>query len=263
MAVYLEPREIRGTGRNDILTGDFGDNTLLGRNGDDTLLGGRSNEKLFGGKGRDVLNGGEGSNELTGGDGNDTFQIDASLSGSFALIHDFDNGRQERRMIYSDKIEILNAEGRDIEFVDMDGAIAIRINGELFAEVRSSDGPLSAEAVMAATVPDGEPASFGVWTPDEEVIGLAPDARDVFIRLEEGQTGIMTRLSWSTYDDDSTPEQLQFQVTPAPGVGLLEGDLLFINLTLYEGSSLTYTVTDQTGLTDTATITWGDLPIWA
>lgn len=72
---------LKGSGQNDILTGDFrrnqlegggGDDTLNGANGDDVLLGGFGNDTLNGGRHNDMLRGGAGADRLNGGDNIDT-----------------------------------------------------------------------------------------------------------------------------------------------------------------------------------------------
>ena len=55
-----------GTGFDDSLTGDAGDNTINGWDGEDTLLGGAGNDSLFGAYGGDVLVGGAGNDLLSG-----------------------------------------------------------------------------------------------------------------------------------------------------------------------------------------------------
>ena len=71
---------IRGSARNDRLSGTSGGDRILGlgggdvlsgASGDDCLLGGAGDDKLSGGSGRDTLTGGAGKDRLTGGPGDD------------------------------------------------------------------------------------------------------------------------------------------------------------------------------------------------
>ncbi|MFT7460901.1 MAG: Ca2+-binding RTX toxin-like protein, partial [Planctomycetota bacterium] len=67
---------IRGTPENDILSGTFGEDTIIGDAGNDILNGAAENDNLRGGSGNDDLAGNDGDDVLKGGSGNDT------LSGS-------------------------------------------------------------------------------------------------------------------------------------------------------------------------------------
>jgi hypothetical protein len=62
---------LRGGRGDDYLTGDDGDDTLIGDVGNDSLEGGSGIDTLYGGLGDDRLDGGEGADLLWGGDGND------------------------------------------------------------------------------------------------------------------------------------------------------------------------------------------------
>ena len=62
---------IFGRGGNDRVDGGKGDDTLLGGSGNDRLDGDKGNDLLFGGSGCDKLEGGKGNDLLFGGSGND------------------------------------------------------------------------------------------------------------------------------------------------------------------------------------------------
>jgi Ca2+-binding RTX toxin-like protein len=62
---------VRGTDRNDVLTGDGGANELDGRGGEDRLDGLGGDDRMIGGVGGDQLNGSDGDDTLSGGDGID------------------------------------------------------------------------------------------------------------------------------------------------------------------------------------------------
>lgn len=63
---------LRGKDGADYLDGGDGKDRLVGGAGDDVLYGGAGKDRLSGGKGNDLLDGGEGKDRLSGGTGNDT-----------------------------------------------------------------------------------------------------------------------------------------------------------------------------------------------
>jgi Ca2+-binding RTX toxin-like protein/chaperonin cofactor prefoldin len=62
---------IVGSGLDDMLAGNSGDNTIDGGAGVDTLSGGFGNDTLYGGGDEDQLNGGQGFDDMYGGSSND------------------------------------------------------------------------------------------------------------------------------------------------------------------------------------------------
>ncbi len=63
---------IRGTRGDDSLTGTDGDDFIRGRRGNDTMLGFAGIDTLLGDDGNDNINGGDGNDRILGGRGNDT-----------------------------------------------------------------------------------------------------------------------------------------------------------------------------------------------
>jgi len=63
---------LTGNAGNDSLNGGSGNDTLIGNAGNDTLIGGNGSDLLFGNAGDDLLDGGNGTDTLRGGLGNDT-----------------------------------------------------------------------------------------------------------------------------------------------------------------------------------------------
>ena len=61
-----------GSGFDDSLTGDAGNNRLYGQDGNDTLNGAGGNDRILGGDGDDIIDGGDGVDILFGQDGDDT-----------------------------------------------------------------------------------------------------------------------------------------------------------------------------------------------
>jgi hypothetical protein len=68
---HLPALQRQGTGGNDVILGDPGDDHLRGGKGNDQLIGGDGNDNLKGGKGDDTLDGGAGNDRLDGGKAND------------------------------------------------------------------------------------------------------------------------------------------------------------------------------------------------
>jgi Ca2+-binding RTX toxin-like protein len=62
-------KNVIGSKKNDLLTGNSSDNQLSGLNGNDTLAGNEGNDTLKGGDGDDMLTGGEGADVIDGGAG--------------------------------------------------------------------------------------------------------------------------------------------------------------------------------------------------
>jgi Ca2+-binding RTX toxin-like protein len=57
--------DLEGSDRNDLISGDQGDNWLYGLDGNDTLRGGAGDDLLVGGAGADILDGGAGFNAVS------------------------------------------------------------------------------------------------------------------------------------------------------------------------------------------------------
>lgn len=125
--------KVKGTKRNDILTGLEGNDTLKGKKGDDIigggdgkdkvngqagddiLFGGAQNDVLKGGGGNDIVYGGEGRDRLSGKAGNDIFMVEPGKG--IDLVTDFVKG--------TDLIGVLGStSGSDLSFTQ-DGANTI------------------------------------------------------------------------------------------------------------------------------------------
>jgi Ca2+-binding RTX toxin-like protein len=63
---------VTGTGQDDIILGDSGNNQIEGAAGNDRLQGGAGNDIINGGAGDDDIEGGDGNDTLNGGTGNDS-----------------------------------------------------------------------------------------------------------------------------------------------------------------------------------------------
>ena len=81
---------VYGTGENNFIDGNAGNNSLYGDDGGDVLDGGAGNDYLAGGAGGDVLRGGLGADQLEGGTGNDAFVFTANHGNDRIL--DFQGG---------------------------------------------------------------------------------------------------------------------------------------------------------------------------
>ena len=82
--------KIKGRRGNDIIGGGSGKDKLLGQAGDDILFGGADNDRLKGGGDNDILYGGAGRDRLTGNSGNDIFMLEANSG--IDIVTDFVKG---------------------------------------------------------------------------------------------------------------------------------------------------------------------------
>ncbi|SDB13881.1 calcium-binding protein [Bauldia litoralis] len=82
---------LKGGGGGDKLIGGSGDDKLVGGGGPDTLKGGAGDDTLKGNAGADMLDGGAGLDTLTGGGGSDTFAFKSAFGG-LDTITDFVSG---------------------------------------------------------------------------------------------------------------------------------------------------------------------------
>ncbi|MBF9036352.1 hypothetical protein HKCCE2091_19100 [Rhodobacterales bacterium HKCCE2091] len=156
---------IIGRGKSDLLLGGQDNDTLKGANGADELYGGSGDDEIYGGNGADTLSGDKGENILVGGNGSDTFVINAAIAGQgHDTIMDFDLDRQNRRMTYSDSLEIKNVAGATIVFQETAGGdVVVEIDGFVVATIKGSEGPIEVEKLLAATeFTGGSPASVSL-----------------------------------------------------------------------------------------------------
>jgi Ca2+-binding RTX toxin-like protein len=65
-----------GTGDDEFMVGDMGNNIMRGQGGDDNIRGGSLEDDIFGGDGNDVISGDSGDNEISGGSGTDILEGD-------------------------------------------------------------------------------------------------------------------------------------------------------------------------------------------
>lgn len=69
---FFDDNETKGTDKtDDLILGDWGNDTLKGLKGTDALFGNAGDDELRGGKGKDYLDGGSGDDQLFGGNGQD------------------------------------------------------------------------------------------------------------------------------------------------------------------------------------------------
>jgi len=118
---------IYGHSGNDTLNGGSGNDCLSASTGNDVLLGGSGNDRLYGSSGNDKLVGGAGYDRLYGGSGSDTFVL--TKGSGYDRIMDFRNG-QDRIEIGSsvDSLSIRNR-GRNANIYDGSDLLAVVQNG--------------------------------------------------------------------------------------------------------------------------------------
>ncbi|MBD1811793.1 cadherin-like domain-containing protein [Microcoleus vaginatus DQ-U2] len=105
---------INGGNGNDTLTGNAGNDTLIGGNGTDFLVGSAGNDLLNGDNGNDTLRGGLGTDTLTGGNGSDVF-VFAALEGT-DTITDFKLGNDQIGLTGGLTFGQLSFSGSEIRF---------------------------------------------------------------------------------------------------------------------------------------------------
>ena len=133
-----------GSGGNDTLNGNTGNNTLFGQTGNDTLNGNDGNDVLVGQDGIDTLNGGNGSDTLVGGDGNDNVNGGAgndTIRYAFGDDTDTVNGGAE-----IDTVEIVGTASADTLDVSFNGTALTAFEGGSLAAVEAVTADLAGGA---------------------------------------------------------------------------------------------------------------------
>ncbi|MBU2992048.1 cadherin-like domain-containing protein [Octadecabacter sp. 1_MG-2023] len=218
---------------DDTVLGGGGADWLYGEDGNDELIGEDGDDMLFGGAGDDVLNGGEGADMLKGGDGDDLLIADAD-----------------------DTVVDGGAGGTDFDTLDLTG------QGPYYLDnvVEDSNGN-GIDGTVVFVDADGNPTGETLaFTEIEEVIGdevnRGPDAvNDAAEVDEDGSVDI------DVLGNDSDPDGDDLTVTDATspnGTVTInpDGTLTFEPDENFNGeTTITYTIDDGNGGTDTATVT--------
>lgn len=193
--------------------------------------------------------------------------IDADRTEGFDDVMDFDVERGDLGGVFSDRVEIANAEGHHIVFVQNGDAVDLKIDDALVATFHGSEEPLAAEDVLDATSVDGTPLSLGL-------AGAAPIAVDDSFVTDEDTIVSLPSLTANDQGADGGPVRITgLDTTGLKGQvdGTDNGYGTLTQLTysplgpptaplqrLAEGESaidtFDYTVTDAAGKTATASV---------
>jgi VCBS repeat-containing protein len=274
---------LSGTGGDDQIQGLGGADNLLGQAGNDILLGGAGVDFLDGGAGDDVIDGGPDADQLTGGTGADTFILGADASDT---IVDFS--------VAEDTLDLSNILGPNFNIANLNdfvqlqetGSSTIRVdsdgaaNGRNFVDVAVLEDIFAGDALNF--IFDAQGTSGSVISADQNV---APVAQDDALAVD-GNLVLNSNVfadNGSGIDDDANANANAndvFAVAQVNGVAanvgvqtvLASGALLTLNANgtftydpngQFAGLSVgqfatdtyTYTINDEQGLSDTATVT--------
>ena len=228
---------IYGGDDSDLLSGDAGNDTLDGGIDDDTLLGGDGLDSLLGGDGRDSLSGGTGADTLVGGAGADTVA-----------------GGDDRDLINGTAGDVVDggAGGDDYDTLDLTGQGAWR----LVNTTTDSNGNGINGTVEFLDVHGAVTGSLN-FTEIERVVGdqVGPVANDDTATVEEDHSVTINVLG---NDTDANGDTLTVTAAASPNGSVTinpNGTLTFTPAANYNGpATITYTVSDGHGGTDTATV---------
>ena len=114
---------ITGSGLDDLIDGDAGNDTINGGDGDDKLNGSGGDDEMLGGANNDTLNGGGGSDFLSGEDGDDVVRgqgssLDMLSGGTGNDVIDGGAGH-----------DLLQEQSRDVDYT-LDDTTLIAVEGE-------------------------------------------------------------------------------------------------------------------------------------
>ncbi|WP_234417171.1 ExeM/NucH family extracellular endonuclease [Loktanella sp. Alg231-35] len=210
-----------------IIFGDNGDNTLIGTAGRNIIFGRNGDDVIDGGGGPDIIFGGRGDDTIRAGDGDRIF-----------------GGRGFDQVVYSGSVEAAQVSG-----INGQGRAKVTINGE-------TSRVYSAEELYF------EDDDYTVNLRGENNAVLARD--DARSASEDGPT-VLSGLTDNDFDFDGDALRIESidtsgltgsAVLNANGTVTYSADGAFENLAMGETATteLTYTVTDDNGSTQTATV---------
>ena len=214
---------------NDLLSGGDGTDSLFGGRGDDTLAGDAGNDTLWGGAGNDSVSGGNDRDLIHGGAG-DT--VDGGAGGD-----DYDTldltGQGAYRIVNQTPDSNGNGTNGTVEFLDsITGAVTGTLN---FTEIENIIG---------------------------DNINMGPDAVNDTATTLEDQPVVIDVLG---NDTDPNGDTLTVTSASSPDGTVVvnpDGTLSFTPDANFNGdTTITYTVTDPAGNTDTATVTVHVTPV--
>ncbi len=206
----------------------IGNDELFGGEGDDTIFGERGNDLINGGEGNDVLNGGDDMDTIQGGAG-DT--VDGGEGGNDWDTLDL-TGQGAYRIINQTPDENGNGTNGTVEFLDADGLVTGSLDYQNIENIIGDDFNFDPHANDdAATTEEDTPVTIDVLANDTDLDG---DTLTV--------TGASSPDGSVTINADGT-----ITFTPAEN---FNGE-----------TTISYTVEDGNGGTDTATVTVTVTPV--
>ncbi|WP_299546271.1 cadherin-like domain-containing protein [uncultured Tateyamaria sp.] len=266
---------LEGGKGDDLLDGGAGRDVLLGGSGDDTALGGDGNDEIWVGSGNDSVDGGAdndwihgqaGNDTLNGEDGNDMVFGEAGddvISGGAGA--DLLSGGDDADTIFGGAGDEVDggaggfstnpANNTDLDVLDLTG------QGPFFLDNVTPDGNDNGINGTVVFVDDaGNPNGLTLtFTEIEEVIGdeinRGPDAVDDTAEVDEDGSVVVDVLGNDT-DPDSDPLRVTEATSPDGDVTINpDGTITFEPAENFNGpTTITYTVTDDNGGEDTATV---------
>ncbi|SOB97771.1 Ca2+-binding RTX toxin-like protein [Rhodobacter sp. JA431] len=198
-----------------------GDDTLLGGDGDDTILGQGGDDIITGGEGDDVLSGGDDRDVIYGATG-DT--VDGGAGGDDWDVLDI-TGQGDWRVVNQTTDSNGNGTDGTVEFLDSDGNVTGTLDFTEIEEIRGDD------------------------------VNHAPEASDDTLTLAEDTTKSINVLANDSDPDGDTLEIISASAQHGTVSFDALGNLTYTPDANYNGAdTITYTVKDPDGATDTAEV---------
>lgn len=251
-----------GTGEDFLLGGD-GDDTIEGGDDDDTLCGQDGDDVLSGGAGNDILEGMNNNDVLFGGTGNDTLYGDSGddeLTGGEGA--DIIKGGSGSDIIYGGAGDTVHggATGSDHDVLDLTGQGAFYLENVVSDTATGGNGN-GINGTVVFVDGDGSPTGETLTFNDiEDIIGdevnRGPNAGDDTATVDEDGS-----VDINVLGNDSDPDGDDLTVTEATspdGTVTInaDGTITFEPNDNFNGeTTITYTVDDGNGGTDTAIVT--------
>jgi len=189
--------EVDGSGSDDVILGNDGDDNVEARNGNDWLDGGAGDDMLFGNQGDDILIGGLGNDTLNGGQGIDT----VIYQDHDGVIVYMTNGGEAQEVAPGEFDTLINIEnliasnGNDVIFGNGKDNLILGLEGDDELRGRNGDDALFGDAGADRLVGgNGEDYLAGGADADRLVGGEGADTfafnvgdgRDVIVDFEAG-----------------------------------------------------------------------------